>query len=228
MKRFAKCMLQLFAEAGADGDSAEVSGGTQTAENETAEKGRMSDNGGEKSGNSDGDSSNEPSGGGETHGTGEGTSENAEATSADPTHGMLSGVRESVSQRLREAEINAVLESWRREEKETKEIYPAFSMQNELLHEPMFGALLKSGIGVRHAYECVHLREIIGSAIRYAVADIGRKTAVKTNSAPTRPGENSVLDRAASVTRTDVNSLTDRDIRRILSEVSKGAKISFK
>lgn len=228
MKRFAKCMLQLFAEAGADGDSAEVSGGTQTAENETAEKGRMSDNGGEKSGNSDSDSSNEPSGGGETHGTGEATSENAEATSADPTHGMLSGVRESVSQRLREAETNAVLESWRREEKATKEIYPAFSMQNELLHEPMFGALLKSGIGVRHAYECVHLREIIGSAIRYAVADIGRKTAVKTNPAPTRPGENSVLDRAASVTRTDVNSLTDRDIRRILSEVSKGAKISFK
>lgn len=144
------------------------------------------------------------------------------------TDNILNGVRESFGESLKNAEAESVLASWRREEQATREIYPSFSMKNELLNEPMFGTLLKSGVGVRRAYECVHLEEIIGSAIRYAVSDIGRKTALNSSRAQSRPGENSVLDRAASVARTDVNSLTDRDIKRILAEVSRGAKISFK
>ena len=144
------------------------------------------------------------------------------------TDNILNGVRESFGESLKNAEAESVLASWRREEQATREIYPSFSMKNELLNEPVFGTLLKSGVGVRRAYECVHLEEIIGSAIRYAVADIGRKTALNSSRAQSRPGENSVLDRAASVARTDVNSLTDRDIKRILAEVSRGAKISFK
>lgn len=144
------------------------------------------------------------------------------------TDNILNGVRESFGESLKNAEAESVLASWRREEQATREIYPSFSMKNELLNEPVFGTLLKSGVGVRRAYECVHLEEIIGSAIRYAVADIGRKTALNSSRTQSRPGENSVLDRAASVARTDVNSLTDRDIKRILAEVSRGAKISFK
>lgn len=144
------------------------------------------------------------------------------------TDNILNGVRESFDESLKNAEAESVLASWRREEQATREIYPSFSMKNELLNESVFGTLLKSGVGVRRAYECVHLEEIIGSAIRYAVADIGRKTALNSSRTQSRPGENSVLDRAASVARTDVNSLTDRDIKRILAEVSRGAKISFK
>lgn len=140
----------------------------------------------------------------------------------------LAAVRDSLSEALANAEAEEIIASWKREEESTREIYPAFSMQNELLHEPLFGTLLKSGVGVRQSYECVHLKEIIGSAMRYAVAETGRRAAFSVRSAAERPGENSVLDRAASVARTDVNSLTDRDIMRILSEVSKGAKISFK
>lgn len=101
-------------------------------------------------------------------------------------------------------------------------------MSSELLNEPLFGVLLKNGVGVRQAYECVHLKEIIGSAVRYAVAETGRRAAGAKNGSSTRPGENSVLDRASSVTRTDVKNLTEKDIMRILSDVSKGAKISFK
>ena len=144
------------------------------------------------------------------------------------TDNILNGVRESFGESLKNAEAESVLASWRREEQATREIYPSFSMKNELLNEPMFGTLLKSGVGVRRAYECVHLEEIIRRAIRSAVSDIGRKTALNSSRAQSRPGENSVLDRAASVARTDVNSLTDRDIKRILAEVSRGAKISFK
>ena len=144
------------------------------------------------------------------------------------TEKLLGSVRETLREQIKAAETEEVLAAWRREEAAAREIYPSFSMSSELLNEPLFGVLLKSGVGVRQAYECVHLKEIIGSAVRYAVAETGRRAAGAKNGSSTRPGENSVLDRASSVTRTDVKNLTEKDIMRILSDVSKGAKISFK
>lgn len=144
------------------------------------------------------------------------------------TEKLLGSVRETLREQIKAAETEEVLAAWRREEAAAREIYPSFSMNSELLNEPLFGVLLKNGVGVRQAYECVHLKEIIGSAVRYAVAETGRRAAGAKNGSSTRPGENSVLDRASSVTRTDVKNLTEKDIMRILSDVSKGAKISFK
>ena len=144
------------------------------------------------------------------------------------TEKLLGSVREMLREQIKAAETEEVLAAWRREEAAAREIYPSFSMSSELLNEPLFGVLLKNGVGVRQAYECVHLKEIIGSAVRYAVAETGRRAAGAKNGSSTRPGENSVLDRASSVTRTDVKNLTEKDIMRILSDVSKGAKISFK
>lgn len=144
------------------------------------------------------------------------------------TEKLLGSVRETLREQIKAAETEEVLAAWRREEAAAREIYPSFSMSSELLNEPLFGVLLKNGVGVRRAYECVHLKEIIGSAVRYAVAETGRRAAGAKNGSSTRPGENSVLDRASSVTRTDVKNLTEKDIMRILSDVSKGAKISFK
>lgn len=144
------------------------------------------------------------------------------------TEKLLGSVRETLREQIKAAETEEVLAAWRREEAAAREIYPSFSMSSELLNEPLFGVLLKNGVGVRQAYECVHLKEIISSAVRYAVAETGRRAAGAKNGSSTRPGENSVLDRASSVTRTDVKNLTEKDIMRILSDVSKGAKISFK
>lgn len=215
-------LLQLFAEAGENGASAEVSadthGGGQTENTlpTVTDGGKArTENGAEKPKTAGDGEKSEKSGGGEKRRT------------EETDRGLFDSVRESFGERMKNAEAEAVLASWRSEEQATREIYPSFSMRDEIINEPMFGTLLKSGVGVRRAYECVHLEEIIGSAIRYAVTDIGRRSALKPRLQSARPGENSVLDRAASVTRKDVNSLTDRDIRRILSEVSKGAKISF-
>ena len=227
MKIFCDGSLQLFAESdsqsgGADRAAENTDAGTAentdvgTAENTVKTASAETERAAEK----------QPGTGGKDARRG-GENGGGSFTGGD-TDNILNGVRESFGESLKNAEAESVLASWRREEQATREIYPSFSMKNELLNEPVFGTLLKSGVGVRRAYECVHLEEIIGSAIRYAVADIGRKTALNSSRAQSRPGENSVLDRAASVARTDVNSLTDRDIKRILAEVSRGAKISFK
>ena len=227
MKLFCDGSLQLFAES-----DSQSGGADRAAENTDAGAGESTDAGAAEntvkaaSAETERAAEKQPGTGGKDARRG-GENGGGSFTGGD-TDNILNGVRESFGESLKNAEAESVLASWRREEQATREIYPSFSMKNELLNEPMFGTLLKSGVGVRRAYECVHLEEIIGSAIRYAVADIGRKTALNSSRAQSRPGENSVLDRAASVARTDVNSLTDRDIKRILAEVSRGAKISFK
>lgn len=227
MKLFCDGSLQLFAES-----DSQSGGADRAAENTDAGAGENTDAGAAEntvktaSAETERAAEKQPGTGGKDARRG-GEKGGGSFTGGD-TDNILNGVRESFGESLKNAEAESVLASWRREEQATREIYPSFSMKNELLNEPVFGTLLKSGVGVRRAYECVHLEEIIGSAIRYAVADIGRKTALNSSRAQSRPGENSVLDRAASVARTDVNSLTDRDIKRILAEVSRGAKISFK
>ena len=227
MKLFCDGSLQLFAES-----DSQSGGADRAAENTDAGAAENTDAGAAEntvktaSAETERTAEKQPGTGGKDARRG-GENGGGSFTGGD-TDNILNGVRESFGESLKNAEAESVLASWRREEQATREIYPSFSMKNELLNEPVFGTLLKSGVGVRRAYECVHLEEIIGSAIRYAVADIGRKTALNSSRAQSRPGENSVLDRAASVARTDVNSLTDRDIKRILAEVSRGAKISFK
>ena len=227
MKLFCDGSLQLFAES-----DSQSGGADRAAENTDAGAGENTDAGAAEntvktaSAETERAAEKQPGTGGKDARRG-GENGGGSFTGGD-TDNILNGVRESFGESLKNAEAESVLASWRREEQATREIYPSFSMKNELLNEPVFGTLLKSGVGVRRAYECVHLEEIIGSAIRYAVADIGRKTALNSSRAQSRPGENSVLDRAASVARTDVNSLTYRDITRIFAEVSRGAKISFK
>lgn len=112
------------------------------------------------------------------------------------------------------------------ESEKLREIYPSFSLENEMKNSPEFMHLLRSGVSLRRAFETVNLEKIMGSALRYAVMSAGKKTAETLRNSK-RVAENSLQDSASSVVHTDVNSLTGKDIMRILSEVSKGAKISF-
>ena len=86
--------------------------------------------------------------------------------------------------------------------------------------------LLLGGVGLRRAYETVNLEKILASSMRYAAMKAGKSAADSVRSG--RVQENSLSGNAASVSRTDVKSLTEKDIMRLLSEVSRGAKISFK
>lgn len=112
------------------------------------------------------------------------------------------------------------------ESEKLREIYPSFSLEDELKNSPEFKHLLTSGVSLRRAFETVNLEKIMGSALRYAVMSAGKKTADSIRNSG-RVSENSLQDSASSVKRTDVNSLTEKDIMRILSQVSKGARISF-
>ena len=139
----------------------------------------------------------------------------------------LRSLEDTFMQFRRASDIENTVNRWEKEAEELKETYPGFELKKELDNAD-FAALLTAGVPVRRAYEAVNLDAIMASAMRYAALTAGKKAAEELARQNARPQENSVLDRASSVRKTDVNSLTEKDIMRILSQVSKGAKISFK
>ena len=116
---------------------------------------------------------------------------------------------------------------WEKEAEELKEIYPAFSLEGEMTGNEKFSSLIRAGLPVRLAFEAANLEQIMSSAMKYAAENAGLKTAQSIQAGAGRVQENPVLDRAASVRRRDVSSLTEKDIMKIITEVSKGAKITF-
>lgn len=147
----------------------------------------------------------------------------AQAAEREKAHGeLLSKAEKQLKLRAaREMRDRLLSESAR-----LKEIYPSFDLKGEISSSPDFERLLSAGIPLRRAYECVNLERIMGSALRYAVARTAGKTAEAVRSGG-RIQENSLADRASSVKRTDVKNLSEKDIMRILSEVGRGAKITF-
>lgn len=119
-----------------------------------------------------------------------------------------------------------LIECFTEESERLREIYPSFDLNRELDSSPDFRKLIEAGVPLRRAFEAVNLENILGTALRYAVvkarSDVAQ--AMKNND---RVSENSVRDTASSVKRTDVNSLTEKEIMKIISQVSRGAKISF-
>lgn len=140
--------------------------------------------------------------------------------------GLLNAVRAALEESEKSRQINGVIDRWKKDAEELKSVYPGFDPGKELC-KPEMEQLLTAGVPLRRAYEVVNLEKIIGSAMRYASLNAGKRTADALMMHKSRPQENGVLDRASSVKRTDVRSLTEKDIIRILGEVSRGAKISF-
>ncbi len=113
-----------------------------------------------------------------------------------------------------------------REEKELRRLYPSFDLKRELSSSPELCRLITAGIPLRRAYEAVNMEKIMGSVLQFAVMKARYDTAenIKRNS---RIQENSLSDRASSTKHTDVNNLTEAEIRKIITDVSNGARITF-
>ena len=136
---------------------------------------------------------------------------------------LLSAVR-------RDAESNArerVIAGWKSEEQELRQLYPNFSLDNELRQNPEFGQLLQCGVSVRRAFEAANFEKIMAGALKSAAANAGMKIAGAIRENTSRAQENPALDRAPAVRRIDVSKLSGEDIMKIIGDVSRGAKISF-
>jgi|GEM_PF-985230 len=151
----------------------------------------------------------------------------ADKTPGNREERLLQSLETALNEKLRSSEIKRITDDWVKSGEELREIYPGFDLKAELEKNADFRELLKAGVSVRRAYETANLEKILGSALRYAAVTAGKKTAQSFMNHSGRVQENSVLDRASSLSRKDVNSLTKNDILKILDEVSRGATIKF-
>lgn len=116
---------------------------------------------------------------------------------------------------------------------ETKQTYPDFDLDMEM-NNPMFGRLLatmqKSGFpnAVQTAYEAVHRDEIMGGAMRYAVAQTEQKISNSIQSGLRRPSENGTSHQSsATVGNIDPSKLTKAQIDDFKRRAERGERIVF-
>ena len=114
-----------------------------------------------------------------------------------------------------------------------KQTYPEFDLDTEMQNE-QFGRLLatmqKSGFpnALQTAYEACHRDEIMGGAMRYAVAQTEKKISNSIQANAQRPIENGVSKSApSSVGIVDPSKLTRAQIQEYAMRAAKGERITF-
>ena len=135
-------------------------------------------------------------------------------------------LKRQMEEQHRRDNANKLYAQWMEQEKQTKAIYPSFDLRSEM-QNPKFLDLLRSNIDVRTAYEVVHKDDIIAGAMQFTAKTVEQKLTNKIIAGGARPAENGNSSQGASVTKSDVSTLTKADRAEIARRVARGEKISF-
>ena len=115
-------------------------------------------------------------------------------------------------------------QKWLEQAEDTKKFYPDFDLETEMQNED-FRRLLQSKIGVKEAFQVLHMDEIIPQAMQIAAKTVEKKVTDKIRANGARPTENGISSQSASVVKTDVSQFTDADMDEIIRRVRNGEKI---
>ena len=125
-----------------------------------------------------------------------------------------------------QAEQEALVAKWQQEAEELKELYPDFNLEEEIENEE-FAADLQSGKSMRKAYQNAHFDDILSGVIRYTAESTKSAISKAKQTRQSRPSENGARSAAAAIVKSDVNSLTEKDMEDIEKRLLKGEHISF-
>lgn len=128
---------------------------------------------------------------------------------------------------LRRDALRRRIGGWIKESEELRGLYPDFDLRKELKNDKLFSQLVLGGAPVKAAYETVHRDEIIGGLMAYTADRVREQVVRDIETKGRRPLENGIASESAVVTAVDVNSLTPKDILKILKKVENGANIKF-
>ena len=143
---------------------------------------------------------------------------------ADDAEGLCHAI---LGQQTRdEAAADRVYSAWLQQAQEAKSAYPDFELQKELADD-QFRALLRSGVGVRTAYEARHMDEFLPAAMSATAKMVEEKIAKGIASGGNRPAENAMGSRASVVAKADVSKFTKSDVEQIARRVARGERVSF-
>lgn len=135
-------------------------------------------------------------------------------------------LRRQMQEQQTKENANKLYQRWMSEAEETRSVYPAFNLQEEM-RNPQFQQLLRSNVPVRTAFEVIHKDEIIPAAMQYTAKTVEQKLTNKIIANGARPGENGTSGQSATFTKSDVSQLTKDDRREIARRVARGEKIVF-
>ena len=156
----------------------------------------------------------------ETHPHGEAAGQKAEKGAADNNTATAADAEES--ERL-QAQI---VEHWQAEANALKDLYPAFSLEEEIEND-RFSTALQSGMSVRDAYQYAHFDEILSGVIQYTAQGVKNSMQAARAVRSARPAENGTRSGAAAVVKSDVSKLSKADIEEINQRVLRGERIIF-
>lgn len=123
-------------------------------------------------------------------------------------------------------QANKQLAQWNRDAEAVKEIYPSFDLRTEA-QNPHFQSLLRSGVPIKHAYEVIHMDEIVQNSARAAAQTADAQAQARIKQKASRPSENGTSSKSAVIVKNDVASLTRKERAEIARRVQRGEKIVF-
>ena len=135
-------------------------------------------------------------------------------------------LKRQMEEQNRKDNANKIYAQWMEQADSTKQIYPSFDLKAEMQNQK-FVDLLKSNIDVRTAYEVIHKDDIIAGAMQFTAKKVEQNLTNKIIANGARPSENGNSSQGASVTKSDVSTLTKADRDEIARRVARGEKISF-
>ena len=125
-----------------------------------------------------------------------------------------------------EKATNAMIKQWEAQAEEAKKLYPGLDLREELQNQE-FAGYLANGWTVEKAYKVVHMDDILASGMQYATQQGAQKVARSVAAGAKRPSEGGNGAGVASLHKTDVSSLTAKDLKEIQRRVQHGERISF-
>lgn len=118
------------------------------------------------------------------------------------------------------------LNNWYAEGDKLKSIYPSFDFQKEASNREFLN-LLKSGVGVQHAYELIHMDEIKNATAMNAAKSASAQMQANIKKNASRPRENGMSTQSAAIVRNDVSKLTRKERAEIARRAARGDIIEF-
>ena len=135
-------------------------------------------------------------------------------------------LRQMRERQVGQAQFQQQIDSWYKEAEAVKEMYPSFDFKTEAQNHE-FLQLLKSGVGVEHAYKMIHFDELTQNAAMVAAQTADAQAQARIKSKASRPSENGISSKSAVIVKNDVASLTRAERAEIAKRVQRGEKISF-
>lgn len=127
---------------------------------------------------------------------------------------------------LRDEAVGRQVQQWRAEGEKLRETYPGFDLEGEC-QNPQFVSLLRSGVGVKAAYEVLHMDEIKNGVAAGAAKATERAVTETIKAKGKRPAENGAAGQSGVLVKDDVTKLTKHDREEIMRRVARGERIVF-